>query len=420
MCHLLLAKKDFIRFHSLSHSNGLTELNMDAFVEVLLQQSITDVLDQKSDGHAYLDGWMDTKKIAQQTDLSLAMVETLLTLLEQQNVISLLPSLCMTLTVTIPKKTADQMKMKQIYTWLEKSSILSSDSSPPEKKDAKNRKSKAKSRVRKELYANGYLSGEIYTFNMIEMAHEWNKQYQFMNQQPHMMDPLEYVLNRFKQYQHEGLCTYQLSDYALRFRIASSPLAFQQHLPQIQQQLMEKMQFLEQQKIEQCGHAYQAFQMAVLGGGTQDKVDKKKEKTILKTYLESVNAVKMKAEIPSLIQEKSDALIAQIDAHFSDQFQVHTTDEVEEEGWFPTLKQSHRHNIAHDVELLFTQDEKIQMNLQWVTSRSLTRIFHGLTSPCFPIGEWKMTQVWGKYQEFEFGHVEQVVNDILINRQEQN
>ncbi len=184
-CTLLLVPSDFQRFHSLAHAEGLSMQQLKRFMQLLFDEVLPPVASAviKSEEHRTLPlSWLE-----EELDMKSCVIETILTRLDLQQHLVLLPSLNATCTVTVQHCQFLKWKQDPMFSILEKAAVISTDQ-------------------------DGYLSTTTYTFNVVQMlahiASVWS---------PLKGD--EFVFFELRRLEQQGLIHYKLSEYAIRMKI---------------------------------------------------------------------------------------------------------------------------------------------------------------------------------------------------------
>ncbi|KAF0716433.1 Aste57867_2857 [Aphanomyces stellatus] len=178
-CVLLLVHSDFVRFHSLAHSDGLSMPQVRA-LGTLLFQSVTAASSSSTQPHSitYPIAWLED-----QLDMKNSVVDTILTTLELQGLIELLPSLYATCTITVQQHQMAKWKADPMF-------------------------AKVTTHAQISAVQDGYLCTTTYVLNVVEFT------------QAAFPDRLhdDAVFMELRRLQQLGMLQYKLSEYAIHYR----------------------------------------------------------------------------------------------------------------------------------------------------------------------------------------------------------
>ncbi|EQC28453.1 hypothetical protein SDRG_13781 [Saprolegnia diclina VS20] len=321
-CTLLLVASDFNRFHALAHSDGLSVSQLSRFLDLVFGD---DRGIPTRPGFCELT--LPIKWLEMELDMKEGVLETILTMLELQGHIKLLPSLHATCTLTI--SNFEPWKSHILFTRVE---------------------ALADARTEQE----GYLTKTIYTFNVVELTQTF---------------PLrandDIVLLELRRLQQTGVGQYQLSDYAVRLERSAS------RLPNVE-------------SIVRDVYTHHVAQ-------------------------EKRNVIRVEALYAALLRaaESDDAtasLNETIEAYFEDQ---DDNAPVAKPWAFAPLTLGQITGIQQATHSLLHHDKRA------FSAQSITRILHGMASPCFPSDEWRDHNAWSRYATLPFSLVKNVVHDVV-------
>ncbi|OQR82928.1 ATP-dependent DNA helicase Q-like 5 [Achlya hypogyna] len=319
-CTLLLVATDFNRFHALAHSDGLALAQVQRFVRLIFESE-----EAIATRPGLCELTLPLKWLEVELDMKEGVLETILTMLELQGRLRLLPSLHATCTLTI-------------------------SNFEPWKKDPLFGRVEALADVATEQ--EGYLTKTVYTFNVVALTQTF---------------PLrandDIVLLELRRLQQQGLGQYTLSDYAVRLERSAAPVA---DLDRVVQDVYWHHCAQEKCNVTRVEALYGALLRAADAGDTTAALNE-----TIHDYFEDEALAPAK---PWAFEPLTPGQVAGI-------------------------QQTTQSLLNHDARAFSTQ--------------SITRILHGMASPCFPSDEWRDHTAWSRYAALPFPLVKDVVHDVV-------
>ncbi|KAH9130448.1 hypothetical protein LEN26_008510 [Aphanomyces euteiches] len=327
-CVLLLVASDFIRFHSLAHSDGVSMVQVHSLMNILFASKNQ----KKSTTHPI--AWLE-----EQLDMKSSVIETILTTLELRGYLELLPSLYATCTITVQQHQFSKWKADDMF-------------------------AKVIAVAEVAVLQDGYLSTTTYVLNMVEFNDT-----AFPDRSN---DDAAFL--QLRRLQQLGVIQYKLSDYAFHCRVTAP-----EDLSQLAHEIYNHHHEQEERNVKRIETLYHVLDSAGSGDATamlNQAID---------DYFESESSIQYaRGCIPWLERPLAPAEILDI--------------------------QSATTNLL--------QDERITTCV--ISAQSITRILHGLPSPCFQAKEWQSHRFWSKFSPLPFDKVKAIVHDIVTEHKKQD
>ncbi|RQM26915.1 hypothetical protein B5M09_006469, partial [Aphanomyces astaci] len=333
-CAVLLLQSDFVRFHSLAHSDGLSMPQAHALVRTLFCRHNTS-MSSPSITHPIAT-------LEQDLDMKHSVVDTVLTTLELQGMVELLPCLYATCTISVHQSQMSKWTVHPMYPNVMAIAAVSA-------------------------VQDGYLCTTSFVYNVVEYTHRFASN--------STNDASAFI--ELRRLQQLGIVQYKLSDYAIHFRILKCPSSSDAALDDLAHAIYVHHQAQEARNVHRLEALYHVLSAACHIPLNKSPVGKK---------------------------QPSDPLNAAIEAYFEDNGGIRTAEEEEEhDDWLRTPLTPAETLAIQAATTRLLQDDRVACRL--VSAQSITRILHGLSSPRFPSDDWRDHPLWAKFAAMPFPNV---------------
>lgn len=360
-CYVYLVESDYYKFHSLAHSNGAERDTIANFVDIALNVKAKhpQVVKIHNVQQKTIEVAIPIDFIETYLDMPSEVVETYLTMLSQGvyndiALIQLKPKFCAKCVIRL-----SQPRRKQALA------------------DAFIKHLGSQSFVKKDEQRDGYLCEITYKFNLLEAAAMMDC----------IDDGMKHALSNLKRMQSGGLLTYTLESYSFRFSVREQLKTYDG----VVDVLVLKSALLEERNVDRVNVVYDTLREVAV------------------PHAQALAAVKVR-------QGKNvclDSIYLKLEQYFSG-----GDAPLKEQGKTTscfTIRPGDKKMVQHDLNLLFYNETISDQNLK-LTPRVLSRILHGLSSPCFSYASWKDSVYWGKYVHLPFELVYDLAKQAIDER----